>query len=57
MKPILSLALAAALILPALPGPARALPTAGASLLAQADRTAAPAPGSGPLRKASWPRA
>jgi hypothetical protein len=57
MKPILSLALAAALILPALPGPARALPTAGASLLAQADVPPAPVPGSGPLRRASWPRA
>ena len=54
MKPILSLALAAALILP---GHARALPAAGASLLAQADVPPAPVPGSGPLRRASWPRA
>lgn len=53
MKPILSLALAAVLIPTALPGHAQALPATGASVLAQADRTAAPTPGSGPMSRAS----
>ena len=57
MKPILSLALAAALIPTALPGHAQTLPATGASVLAQADRTPAPTPGSGSMSRASWPPA
>ncbi|MBB1492560.1 tetratricopeptide repeat protein [Paracoccus sp. MC1854] len=52
MKPILSLAVAAALISTALPGHAWVLPAGGASVLAQAESPPAPVPGSAPLPRA-----